>query len=51
MGLLDFFSKKKVNTVLPQMPFNTQVAIQQGIVTWQGQNAQATLETVINQMI
>ena len=41
MGLLDFFSKKKVNTVLPQMPFNTQVAIQQGIVTWQGQNAQA----------
>ena len=43
MGLLDFFSKKKVNTVLPQMPFNTQVAIQQGIVTWQGQNAQASV--------
>jgi HK97 family phage portal protein len=41
MGLLDFFSKKKVNTVLPTLPFNTQVAIQQGIVTWQGQNAQA----------
>jgi HK97 family phage portal protein len=40
MGLLDFFSKKKVNTVLPTLPFNTQVAIQQGIVTWQGQNAQ-----------
>ena len=41
MGLLDFFSKKKVNTVLPPIPFNTSVAIQQGIVTWQGQNAQA----------
>ena len=41
MALLDFFSKKKVNTVLPSLPFNTQVAIQQGIVTWQGQNAQA----------
>ncbi|NDD17057.1 MAG: hypothetical protein EB092_08650 [Chitinophagia bacterium] len=41
MGLLDFFSKKKVDTVLPSYPFNTQVAIQHGIVTWQGQNAQA----------
>ena len=37
MGLLDFFTKRqKLNTVLPQIPFNGQVAIQQAIVTWQG---------------
>ena len=37
MGLLDFFTKRqKLSTVLPQIPFNGQVAIQQGIVTWQG---------------
>ena len=37
MGLLDFFSKRqKLSTVLPQIPFNGQVAIQQGIITWQG---------------
>ena len=41
MGLFDFFSKKKVNTLLPTYPLGSQVAIQQGIVTWQGQNAQA----------
>lgn len=40
MGLLDFFSKKKVNTLFPNIPLGAQVAIQQGIVTWQGQNAQ-----------
>ena len=37
MGLLDFFGKRqKLSTVLPQIPFNGQVAIQQGIITWQG---------------
>jgi HK97 family phage portal protein len=41
MGLFDFFSKKKVNTLFPNIPLSAQVAIQQGIVTWQGQNAQA----------
>ena len=41
MGLLDFFSKKKVNTLFPNIPLASQVAIQNGIVTWQGQNAQA----------
>lgn len=42
MGLLDFFKKRqKLDTVLPQIPFNTQVAIQAGIVTWQGQSAQS----------
>ena len=41
MGLFDFFSKKKVNTLFPNIPLGAQVAIQQGIVTWQGQNAQA----------
>lgn len=40
MGLLDFFSKKKVNTLFPNIPLASQVAIQHGIVTWQGQNAQ-----------
>jgi len=34
MGLLDFFGKRqKLSTVLPQIPFNGQVAIQQGIIT------------------
>jgi HK97 family phage portal protein len=41
MGLFDFFSKKKVNTLFPNIPLSAQVAIQHGIVTWQGQNAQA----------
>jgi len=37
MGLLDCFTKsQKLSTVLPQIPFNGQVAIQQGIITWQG---------------
>ena len=40
MGLLDFFSKKKVNTLFPNIPTGAEVAIQHGIVTWQGQNAQ-----------
>ena len=40
MGLFDFFSKKKVNTLFPNIPLSAQVAIQHGIVTWQGQNAQ-----------
>ena len=41
MGLLDFFSKKKINTILPTFPTNSQIAIQQGIVTWQGANGQS----------
>ena len=41
MGLFDFFSKKKLNTLLPNYPLGSQVAIQNGIVTWQGQDAQA----------
>jgi len=37
MGLLDFFTKRqKLSTVLPQIPFNSQIAIQQSIITWQG---------------
>jgi len=40
MGLLDFFGKKKVNTLLPTYPTNSNIAIQKGIVTWQGANAQ-----------
>jgi len=41
MGLLDFFSsKKKVNTLNPILPTSSQVAIQKGIVTWQGANSQ-----------
>ena len=41
MGLLDFFNRKKINTVLPSLPTATQIAIQQGIVTWQGGTTQA----------
>ena len=41
MGLFDFFSKKKINTIVPTFPTNSQIAIQQGIVTWQGANAQS----------
>jgi hypothetical protein len=34
MGLFDFLkTKQKLNTILPNIPFNGQVAIQQGIVT------------------
>ncbi len=37
MALLDFFKRpQKLSTVLPNIPFNGQVAIQQGIITWQG---------------
>lgn len=36
MGLLDFFNKKKINTLFPKIPTNSQVAIERGIVTWQG---------------
>ena len=41
MGLFDFFSKKKINTIVPTFPTNSQIAIQQGIVTWQGADAQS----------
>lgn len=36
MGLFDFFSKKKINTLFPTIPMNSQIAIERGIVTWQG---------------
>ena len=42
MGLLDIFSNKnKLNTVLPTYPTDSQIAIQRGIVTWQGGTSQA----------
>jgi phage portal protein BeeE len=41
MAIWDFFTKKKLNTLLPNYPLGSQVAIQNGIVTWQGQDAQA----------
>ena len=41
MGFLDFLKPKKLNTVLPTYPTNSQIAIQHGIVTWQGANSQA----------
>ena len=44
MGLLDFLGLSKPQTVLPQLPFNSQVAIQKGIVTWQGANAQSYVQ-------
>ena len=36
MGLFDIFSKKKLQSLLPTYPLASQVAIQRGIVTWQG---------------
>ena len=36
MGLFDFFSKKKINTLFPTIPTSSQIAIERGIVTWQG---------------
>jgi HK97 family phage portal protein len=36
MGLFDFFTKKKINTLFPTIPMNSQIAIERGIVTWQG---------------
>ena len=36
MGLFDFFTKKKINTLFPTIPKNSQIAIERGIVTWQG---------------
>jgi HK97 family phage portal protein len=36
MGLFDIFSKKKINTLFPTIPMNSQIAIERGIVTWQG---------------
>ena len=36
MGLFDFFNKKKINTLFPTIPMNSQIAIERGIVTWQG---------------
>ena len=36
MGLFDFFTKKKINTLFPTIPMNSQIAIERGVVTWQG---------------
>ena len=36
MGLFDIFSKKKINTLFPTIPLGSQIAIERGIVTWQG---------------
>ena len=36
MGLFDIFTKKKINTLFPTIPMNSQIAIERGIVTWQG---------------
>jgi HK97 family phage portal protein len=36
MAIWDIFTKKKVNTLFPPIPFDARVAIQSGIVTWQG---------------
>ena len=46
MGLFDFFKKRqKINTILPNnFPLASQVAIQQGIVTWQGGNAKSFVD-------
>lgn len=46
MGLFDFFKKRqKINTILPNnFPLGSQVAIQQGIVTWQGQDAKSFVD-------
>lgn len=46
MGLFDFFKKRqKINTILPNnFPLGSQIAIQQGIVTWQGQDAKSFVD-------
>ncbi len=46
MGLFDFFKKRqKINTILPNnFPLGSQVAIQQGIVTWQGGDAKSFVD-------
>jgi hypothetical protein len=36
MGLFDIFTKKKINTLFPTIPLGSQIAIERGIVTWQG---------------
>ena len=36
MCLFDTFTKKKINTLFPTIPMNSQIAIERGIVTWQG---------------
>ena len=36
MGLFDIFTKKKINTLFPTIPTSSQIAIERGIVTWQG---------------
>jgi len=41
MAFFDFLTKKKINTLLPNIPFDTSVAIQRGIVTWQGGDSRA----------
>ena len=44
MAIWDFLGFNKPTTVLPKLPFNTQVAIQKGIVSWQGANSQSYVQ-------
>ena len=44
MAFFDFLTKKKINTLLPNIPFDTSVAIQRGIVTWQGGDARSFVQ-------
>ena len=44
MAFFDFLTKKKINTLLPNIPFDTSVAIQRGIVTWQGGNSKSFVD-------
>ena len=44
MAIWDIFTKKKVNTLFPPIPFDARVAIQSGIVTWQGGDAKSFVD-------
>ena len=44
MGLFDIFSKKKINTLFPTIPLSSQIAIEKGIVTWQGGDAKSFVD-------
>ena len=45
MGLFDFLkTKQKLNTILPNIPFQGQVAIERGLVTWQGGDAKSFVD-------
>ena len=44
MGLFDIFSKKKINTLFPTIPLSSQIAIEKGIVTWQGGDSKSFVD-------